>query len=107
MASGPRDTDEVWAPHWYAGSRVDRLRPCTPPALDDPLPDRLAPLLERCCRYYEALAPYRIPPRRPHRGGWCCRGWDERNRDLVVGIDDRSRAGNRRDQPVRLGRPGR
>ena len=40
---------------------LDRLRAVLPGS-GDPLPDRLAPLLERCRPYYEALAPYRLRP---------------------------------------------
>ena len=60
--AGPRDTDGVWAPHWYAG--VEASTGFTPysPGTGDPLPDRLAPLLERCQPYYDALAPYRLRP---------------------------------------------
>lgn len=58
--AGPRDTDGVWAPHWYAGVEASTGFAPYPPGSGDPLPDRLAPLLERCRPYYEALAPYRL-----------------------------------------------
>lgn len=57
--AGPRDTDGVWAPHWYAGVEASTGF-LTDGGSGDPLPDRLAPLLERCRPYYDALAPYRL-----------------------------------------------
>ena len=61
--AGPRDTDGVWAPHWYAGVEASTGFAPYSPGSGDPLPDRLAPLLERCRAYYDALAPYRLTPR--------------------------------------------
>lgn len=58
--AGPRDTDGVWAPYWYAGVEASTGFVANSPGSGDPLPDRLAPLLERCRPYYEALAPYRL-----------------------------------------------
>ena len=58
--AGPRDTDGVWAPHWYAGVEASTGFAPYSPGSGDPLPGRLAPLLERCRPYYEALAPYRL-----------------------------------------------
>ena len=58
--AGPRDTDGVWAPHWYAGVEASTGFAPDSPGSGDPLPDRLVPLLERCRPYYEALAPYRL-----------------------------------------------
>lgn len=60
--AGPRDTDGVWAPHWYADVEASTGFAPYAPGSGDPLPVRLAPLLERCRPYYEALAPYRIRP---------------------------------------------
>lgn len=57
---GPRGTDGVWAPHWYAGVEASTGFAPYSPGSRDPLPDRLAGLLERCLPYYEALAPYRL-----------------------------------------------
>jgi hypothetical protein len=62
---GPRDTDGVWARHWYAGVEASTGFARYSPGSGDPLPDRLAPLLERCRRYYDALAPYRLSPPSP------------------------------------------
>jgi hypothetical protein len=58
--AGPRATDGVWAPHWYAGVEASTGFAPYSPGSGDPLPDRLAPLLERCLPYYDALAPYRL-----------------------------------------------
>jgi sulfotransferase family protein len=59
---GPRDTDGVWARHWYAGVEASTGFARYSPGSGDSLPDRLAPLLEQCRRYYDALAPYRLSP---------------------------------------------
>ena len=60
--AGPRDTDGVWAPYWYAGVEASTAFAPYSPGAGDPLPDRLVPLLERCQPYYDALAPYRLRP---------------------------------------------
>lgn len=64
--AGPRDTDGVWAPHWYAGVEASTGFAPYSPGSGDPLPERLWPLLEECRPYYDALAPYRLaadPPK--------------------------------------------
>ena len=51
---GPRDSDGVWAPHWYAGVEASTgFGPYrdTPPDL----PEHLGPLAEACRPYYEEL----------------------------------------------------
>lgn len=58
--AGPRGTDGVWAPHWYAGVQASTGFAAYSPGSGDPLPDRLQPLLGRCRPYYEALASHRI-----------------------------------------------
>lgn len=60
--AGPRDTDGVWAPHWYAGVEASTGFATESPGSHDPLPGRLEPLLEQCLPYYDALALYRISP---------------------------------------------
>ena len=60
--AGPRVSDGVWAPYWYAGVEASTGFAPYSPGSGDPLPDRLAPLLERCRPYYDALAPYRLRP---------------------------------------------
>jgi hypothetical protein len=58
-AEGPRDTDGVWAPHWYAGVEAStgfapyRDRPAD-------VPQRLAPLVAAAQPYYDALARHRL-----------------------------------------------
>jgi hypothetical protein len=59
---GPRETDGVWAPHWYAGVEASTGFTAASPGSQDPLPDHLQPLLERCLPYADALAPYRLRP---------------------------------------------
>jgi hypothetical protein len=58
--AGPRESDGVWARHWYAAVEASTGFGQGSPAGDDPVPDRLAPLLERCRPFYSALAPYRL-----------------------------------------------
>jgi len=60
--AGPRDTDGVWAPHWYAGVEASTGFVSESPGSHDPLPPRLEPLLDACRRYYDALPPYRLRP---------------------------------------------
>jgi len=56
--AGGRDSDGVWAAHWYksveASTGLARPRP------DRPLPDHLQSLAEQCRPYYDRLAQYRI-----------------------------------------------
>lgn len=56
--AGRRDSDGVWAPHWYSGVWASTGFSASSPGAADPLPSRLAPLLERCLPYYDRLAPY-------------------------------------------------
>ena len=57
--AGPRDSDGVWAPHWYAGVRASTgFAAYRPPA--EPLPARLEPLAGRCLPYFRRLHQYRI-----------------------------------------------
>jgi hypothetical protein len=57
--AGPRDSDGVWAPYWYASVRASTgFAPYRPPA--GPLPARLEPLARRCMPYYERLRRYRM-----------------------------------------------
>ncbi|MGB0102399.1 MAG: HAD family hydrolase [Nocardioides sp.] len=60
--AGPRDTDGVWAPHWYAGVEASTGFAPYSPGSGDALPERLAPLLERCRPYYEAMAAHCLRP---------------------------------------------
>ncbi len=58
---GPRDTDGVWAPWWYAG--VESSTGFSAPSADPtPVPAELAGLVEQARPYYEELAARRITP---------------------------------------------
>ncbi|MEU4428176.1 HAD family hydrolase [Actinoplanes sp. NPDC024001] len=58
-APGPRDSDGVWAPFWYAAVRASTgFAPYDPsPAV---VPARLRPLVEAARPYYEELAEHRL-----------------------------------------------
>jgi len=59
--AGLRDSDGVWAPHWYASVHASTgFAAYRPPA--DPLPARLEPLARRCQPYFARLHEYRISP---------------------------------------------
>jgi hypothetical protein len=59
--AGPRDSDGVWAPWWYAGVLASTgFAPYRSPAA--PLPARLEPLADRCLPYFDRLYHYRITP---------------------------------------------
>jgi len=56
---GPRETDGVWAPHWYANvERSTGFGPYRPK--NRPVPDALRDVLTRCLESYEALARHRL-----------------------------------------------
>jgi len=55
---GPRDSDGVWAPHWY-GSVLSSTGFAPPRPRTEPLPARLEPLAERCLPFFEQLYRYR------------------------------------------------
>jgi len=60
---GPRETDGVWAKHWYAA--VERSTGFAPPrAKRSPVPDSHASVLARCEAYYERLYEHRLHARR-------------------------------------------
>jgi hypothetical protein len=56
---GPRDTDGVWAKHWYA-QVVTTTGFGTYKSKDEPVPDELLPLLDQCQELYESLYAHRI-----------------------------------------------
>ena len=60
---GPRETDGVWAPAWYASveSSTGFAPPRPEPGLDD-LPEGLKRLAEKARPLYETLAAHRIRP---------------------------------------------
>lgn len=56
---GRRDTDGVWAPHWYAAvEKSTGFEPYKPK--HEPLPENLKPLLAECERLYQALYAHRL-----------------------------------------------
>lgn len=56
---GPRPEDGVWAPHWYQSvERSTGFEPFRPRT--DPVPERLAGVLDACRGLYETLAAHRI-----------------------------------------------
>ena len=56
---GPRATDGVWAPHWYAEvEKTTSFRPYRPK--DEPVPASLQSLYEECLDHYERLAVHRL-----------------------------------------------
>ena len=58
--AGPRDTDGVWAPYWYASVQASTgFGPYRGDAVPD-LPDHLAALADECRPYYDELASRRI-----------------------------------------------
>ncbi|GAA0559042.1 branched chain amino acid aminotransferase [Paractinoplanes ferrugineus] len=63
-APGRRDTDGVWAPHWYSAVEASTgFAPYHPaPAL---VPERLRPLVEAAQPYYDELAAHRLRPTTP------------------------------------------
>ena len=65
--AGPRDTDGVWAPHWYASVwRSTGFGSYRPP--QGTLPPRLAALAGQCQPFYERLRAARLTAVAPRRG---------------------------------------
>lgn len=60
---GPRDSDGVWAPHWYDSVRASTgfapapAKPKAPPSL----PPQLEPLAALCQPYYDRLQKHKLP----------------------------------------------
>ncbi len=60
-APGRRDTDGVWAPHWYAAVEASTgFEPWRPKAAT--LPSSQGPLLAECQGWYEKLQQHRLKP---------------------------------------------
>lgn len=60
--AGPRETDGVWAKHWYAEvEKTTGFRPFK--AKDEPVPERLGFVYDECRRLYEELFRHRITVR--------------------------------------------
>lgn len=56
---GPRDTDGVWAKHWYAEvEKSTGFKPFKPK--DDPVPERLQSVYEECVSLYDVLNAHRV-----------------------------------------------
>jgi hypothetical protein len=56
---GPRATDGVWAPHWYAEvEKTTSFRPYRAKA--EPIPESLGELYQECLAHYEQLAAHRL-----------------------------------------------
>jgi hypothetical protein len=63
-SAGPRDSDGVWAPHWYGSVHSSTgFAAYHPPA--EPLPARLEPLADQCLPYFERLHRHRLAPGAP------------------------------------------
>ena len=58
--AGPRDSDGVWAPEWYASVEASTGFSAAPPSAAVSVPDRLQPLLEQARPYYDELAQHRL-----------------------------------------------
>lgn len=56
--AGKRDSDGVWAAHWYKS--VEASTSLAKPRPPRPLPDHLRPLADQCRPYYDRLAEHRI-----------------------------------------------
>lgn len=57
--AGPRETDGVWAKHWYAEvEKSTGFKPFRPK--DEPVPDRLMAVYERCAELYDVLGRHRV-----------------------------------------------
>jgi hypothetical protein len=57
--AGRRETDGVWAPHWYANVEASTgFAPYDPKPAE--VPDRLRALVDEARPYYEALSAYRL-----------------------------------------------
>ena len=56
--AGRRDSDGVWAAHWYKS--VEASTGLAKPRAARPLPEHLRPLADQCRPYYDRLAEYRI-----------------------------------------------
>ncbi|MEM7229958.1 MAG: HAD family hydrolase, partial [Planctomycetota bacterium] len=58
-AAGPRDTDGVWAPHWYANvEQSTGFEPYTPKLVD--VPAHLTDVLCACTDIYDQLVEHRL-----------------------------------------------
>jgi len=59
--TGPRDSDGIWAKHWYANvEKSSRFEPYQDKS--EPVPADLSEILDSCMKIYEELASHRIRP---------------------------------------------
>ncbi|MEM7210795.1 MAG: HAD family hydrolase [Pseudomonadota bacterium] len=58
--AGPRDSDGVWASHWYHS--VNQSTGFVEPRPAAPCPDALAPIVAECQPYYDAMREHCIGP---------------------------------------------
>ncbi len=63
--AGRRESDGVWAPHWYDGV-IRSTGFAAPPQVTAEVPDRLLPLLQVCRPYYDRMAVHRLTTETPH-----------------------------------------
>ena len=58
---GSRETDGIWARHWYnAVEKTTGFQPYVPK--NKPMPENLGALYDQCLPFYEQLAAYRVKP---------------------------------------------
>ncbi len=56
--AGRRESDGVWAAHWYA--RVEASTGFAPYNAPGPVPERLEGIVEACRPYYERMASHKL-----------------------------------------------
>ncbi len=64
-APGPRDSDGIWAQHWY--NAVNQSEGFAAPRPPKSPPEELRPIIDACQPYYEQIRPHRIRPSGQHR----------------------------------------
>ncbi len=57
---GPRETDGIWAKHWYGEVVTSTTFRRLPPREPEPVPERLRDVYERCREYYDRLHAHRL-----------------------------------------------
>jgi hypothetical protein len=56
---GRRETDGIWASHWYGEvAKSTSFQPCHPPSSE--VPQRLREIYQQCCECYQRLYEYRL-----------------------------------------------
>jgi hypothetical protein len=59
-SSGLRETDGIWAKHWYGDVVTSTTFRRPPPREPEPVPERLRDVYERCREYYDRLHGHRL-----------------------------------------------